>query len=66
MTNQQLPTPIVLVVEDEDLLRCIAVDLVKDAGFDALQAANRIKRLLSLRSDPTSRYFLRTFICPAA
>jgi DNA-binding response OmpR family regulator len=55
MTNQQLPTPIVLVVEDEDLLRCIAVDLVKDAGFDALQAANRIKRLLSLRSEPTSR-----------
>ncbi|MGE9008197.1 response regulator [Leptospira interrogans] len=32
--------PVVLVVEDEWLLRLLAVELVEDVGFVALQAAN--------------------------
>lgn len=32
--------PIVLVVEDEPVLRMMAVDLVEDAGFEAVEAAN--------------------------
>jgi CheY-like chemotaxis protein len=32
--------PIVLVVEDEPLLRLLAMDVVEDAGFEALYAAN--------------------------
>jgi CheY-like chemotaxis protein len=32
--------PVVLVVEDEPLLRMMAVDLVEDAGFDAVEAAS--------------------------
>lgn len=32
--------PIVLVVEDEPLLRLLAMDIVEDAGFEALYAAN--------------------------
>lgn len=31
--------PVVLVVEDEPLLRMLAVDVVEDAGFDAVEAA---------------------------
>jgi DNA-binding NtrC family response regulator len=32
--------PIVLVVEDEPLLRLFATDLIEDAGFEVVQAAN--------------------------
>lgn len=33
-------TQVVLVVEDEPLLRLMAVDLVEEAGFTAIEAAN--------------------------
>jgi two-component system, response regulator PdtaR len=34
------PVPIVLVVEDDALVRRVAVEIVEDAGFVALDAAN--------------------------
>ena len=34
------PAPIVLVVEDDALVRTVAVEIVEDAGFVALDAAN--------------------------
>lgn len=33
-------TPVVLVVEDEPILLMMAVDLVEDAGFEAIEARN--------------------------
>ena len=44
---------IVLVVDDEPLLRLAAVVLVEDAGFEALEAANSDEaiRLLESRND---------------
>ena len=43
----------VLVVEDEPLLRMDAVDMVEDAGFDCIAAANagQAMQLLEARSD---------------
>ncbi|MGI2031786.1 response regulator [Rhizobium panacihumi] len=43
----------ILVVEDEPLLRIMAVDLVEDAGFEALEAANADEaiKILECRSD---------------
>ncbi len=35
-----LKKPIVLVVEDEPLLRMMAIDLVENAGFEAVEAAD--------------------------
>jgi CheY-like chemotaxis protein len=32
--------PVVLIVEDEFLLRMDAVDMIKDAGFEVVEAAN--------------------------
>jgi CheY-like chemotaxis protein len=32
--------PVVLIVEDEFLLRMNAVDMIQDAGFDVVEAAN--------------------------
>ncbi len=34
------PSPVVLVVEDDWLLRFIALEIVEDAGFVAVEAAN--------------------------
>lgn len=52
MTNQR-PVATVLVVEDEELLRIFAVQLVEDAGFQALEAANADQAIaiLEKRSD---------------
>lgn len=40
--------PVVLVVEDEWLLRLLAVELMEDAGFVALQAANADEAIVIL------------------
>jgi CheY-like chemotaxis protein len=53
--GQYLPPArkIVLVVEDEPLLRMMAVDLVEDAGFEAIEASNADEavRILESRMD---------------
>ena len=41
-------TPVVLVVEDEWLLRLLAIELVEDAGFVGLQAANADEAIVIL------------------
>lgn len=44
---------IVLIVEDEPLLRMAAVDLIEDAGFEAVEAENADEavRILESRTD---------------
>ena len=42
--------PVVLVVEDDWLLRLIAVEVVEDAGFVAVEAANADEAILVLES----------------
>jgi CheY-like chemotaxis protein len=44
---------LVLVVEDEPLLRLMAVDLVEEAGFEAIEATNADEavRILETRTD---------------
>lgn len=45
--------PVVLIVEDEPLMRLMAIDVVEDAGFDAVEAtdADEAIRILEARSD---------------
>jgi CheY-like chemotaxis protein len=47
--------PIVLVVEDEPILRMMAVDLVEDAGFDAVEAADADEAVRILEGRPDIR-----------
>jgi CheY-like chemotaxis protein len=49
----QMCKPVVLVVEDEPLLRMNTVDMVEEAGFPTLEAANAKQaiQLLENRSD---------------
>ncbi len=51
MTRRE--SAIVLVVEDEPLLRMMAVDLVEGAGFEAVEAsdADEATRILETRTD---------------
>jgi CheY-like chemotaxis protein len=45
--------PVVLVVEDEDLIRASALEMVEEAGFEAIAASNADEaiRILESRSD---------------
>ena len=47
------PTPIILIVEDEMVLRMRAADMVEDAGFESIQAINADEaiKILESRSD---------------
>ena len=47
--------PIVLVVEDEPLLRMLAVDMVEDAGFEPVEAADASEAVRILESRPDIR-----------
>ena len=42
------PRKVVLVVEDEPILRMMAVDLVEDAGFEAVEAADATEAIAIL------------------
>jgi CheY-like chemotaxis protein len=46
------PHPVVLIVEDEPLLRMLAVELVEEAGFVALEAADADEAVALLESRP--------------
>jgi CheY-like chemotaxis protein len=46
---------VVLVVEDEPLLRMMAVDLVEDAGFQAVEAADAAQAIAILETRPDIR-----------
>ena len=48
-----IPKPIVLVVEDEPLLRLFATDMIEDAGFEVIDVANSAAAIavLEARSD---------------
>ena len=50
MSQQSIPVPNVLIVEDEMVLRMRAVDIVEDAGFTAVQAVNADEALAILES----------------
>jgi len=53
VTDYDVHKPVVLVVEDEPLLRMNAADMVEEAGFEALEAANATQaiQLLESRND---------------
>ena len=44
--------PVVLVVEDDFLLRMDAVDIVRNAGFEAIEAANADQAIAIIEADP--------------
>ena len=51
-TPRNLSVPVVLIVEDEPLLRLLAVEAVEEAGFVALEAANADEAVVLLEARP--------------
>jgi|SRR5579863_754274 len=50
MTSERI-VPVILVVEDEALVRLAAVDMLEDAGFQMIEAANSDEALKLLAAD---------------
>lgn len=55
--HQSAPSvrPVVLVVEDEPLQRMMAVDLVEETGFEAVEATNAVYAVRVLENRPDVR-----------
>jgi CheY-like chemotaxis protein len=45
---REVDRPVVLVVEDEPLIRLFALEMIEDAGFEVLEAANASAALMTL------------------
>lgn len=60
------PTPVVLIVDDEALLRICMVDIVEEAGFVALEAANADEALAILEAQPDIRLLLTDIQMPGS
>jgi CheY-like chemotaxis protein len=58
--------PVVLIVEDDPLLRLIAVEVVEEAGFVTLEAGDADAAAALLESRPDFLCCLRTSTCPEA
>ncbi len=52
MRRMETKRPVVLIVEDEFLIRMDAIDMVKAAGFDVLEANNADEAIIILEDRP--------------
>ena len=59
MTNAPAERPVVLVVEDDLLLRMDAVYIVRSAGFDVAEAGKADAAIIILEARPNIRRFHR-------
>ncbi len=57
---------LVLIVEDEPLLRMLAVDLVEEAGLEALEATNAEEAITLLERTPDTRILLTDIDMPGS
>jgi len=48
--NSEMKLPVVLIVEDEFLIRMNAIDMIRAAGFDVVEAANADEAILILEN----------------
>jgi DNA-binding response OmpR family regulator len=55
MRANDAPTAVILLVEDEFLVRMFAVDALEDAGFRVLQAGTAAEALRALQGSPDVR-----------
>ena len=53
----------VLVVEDDPLVRFVAVQILADAGFETIEAGDAAQALDVLKANDRSTFYSRTFAC---
>lgn len=59
-------TAIILVVEDEPIIRLAAIDLVEEAGYVAVEASNAAEAVAILESRPDIRVVLTDIDMPGS
>lgn len=57
---------LILIVEDQTIVRMLAVDVARDAGFETLEAASADEALLLLDAYPDIRILMTTSTCLGA
>ena len=57
LQEQSRPAPVVLIVEDDVLLRLVTAGSLREAGFEVLEAANAAEAVLVLASMPVNALF---------
>jgi CheY-like chemotaxis protein len=57
---------LILIVEDETLVRMLAVDVAQDAGFEPLEAASADEALLLLDAHPDIRILMTDIDMPGS
>lgn len=57
---------LILIVEDEPLVRMLAVDTVQDAGFETLEAASADQALLLLEAYPDIKILMTDIDMPGS
>jgi len=57
---------LILIVEDEPLVRMLAVDVAQDAGFDTLEAASADEALLLLEAHPNIQILMTDIDMPGS
>jgi CheY-like chemotaxis protein len=57
--------PVVLIVEDEPLVRVGACNMIEDAGFEVIEAASADEAIRILESRSDIQLCSQTFICQA-
>ena len=55
MENSETRRPVILIVEDESLLRMNAAEMIGDAGFDVVEAGNADEAIAILEARPDIR-----------
>jgi CheY-like chemotaxis protein len=58
--------PLILVVEDEALIRMVAVEIAKDAGFDVVSAATADEAIAILEERPEVRLVFTDVTMPGS
>lgn len=56
----------ILIVEDEPLVRMVAVDLVEEAGFEAIEASDADEAILFLENIPDIRILMTDIDMPGS
>jgi two-component system, response regulator PdtaR len=66
MSSPQHENPVVLVVDDEDLLRALVAETLTDEGFIVLEAANAMEALSQLESHEDVRLLFTDIQMPGS
>jgi CheY-like chemotaxis protein len=64
LSEQDKARPVILIVDDETLIRLAAVHIAEDEGFEVVEAANADEAIEILEGRDDIRVIFTDIICP--